>query len=181
MYGLVNQALQQMIIEKSNEKTWSKVREKAGVNTDYFISHEGYDDQITYGLATAGAEVLEMPMTDFMMDFGRYWVMKTGKEKYGHLLTAGGSNIKEFLVNLPDFHNRVILLYPNLMPPEFTVSDVGENHLQMHYYSQRQGLHDFVKGLLLGIGDLFHKKISVEMISSRNEGADHEIYNLSWD
>ena len=31
--------------------------------------------------------------------FGEWWILKTGKEKYGGLMEAGGNNLKEFLVN----------------------------------------------------------------------------------
>jgi hypothetical protein len=40
-------------------------------------------------------------------------VLKTTKEKYGGLMEAGGNDLKEFLINLPLFHNRVMLIYPS--------------------------------------------------------------------
>jgi hypothetical protein len=53
-----------------------------------------------------------------LIAFGEWWVMKTS-EKYPGLMNSGGINLKEFLVNLPVFHNRIMLIYPKLTPPEF--------------------------------------------------------------
>jgi len=38
-------------------------------------------------------------------------VLKTAKEKYGSMMESGGNNLKEFLVNLPEFHNRFMMMY----------------------------------------------------------------------
>lgn len=48
------------------------------------------------------------------------------KEKYGGLMDAEKIHYK-FLINLPLFHNRVMMIYPKLTPPEFKISDVQEN------------------------------------------------------
>ncbi|MFT7336624.1 MAG: hypothetical protein ACI9M1_002585 [Porticoccaceae bacterium] len=33
-------------------------------------------------------------------------------------MEAGGNDLKEFLISLPLFHNRVMLMYLRLSPPE---------------------------------------------------------------
>jgi hypothetical protein len=40
-----------------------------------------------------------------------------GHENYiRYPVNSGGINLKEFLVNLPVFHNRIMLIYPKLTP-----------------------------------------------------------------
>ena len=112
--------------------------------------------------------------------FGEWWIIRTGQEKYGGLMEAGGKNLKEFLINLPTFHNRIMLIYPKLTPPEFKVSNIEENSLYIHYFSKRKGLKGFVKGLLLGLGKMFKTDITIEIIQSRDSGSTHEVFKVIW-
>ena len=180
MYGIVNKAIEELVKENFGEEKWERVKQRSGVDVEFFISNEPYDDAITYQLASAVAEETGLPLREVLMAFGEYWVLKTGKEKYGGLMEAGGHNLKEFLVNLPVFHNRVMLIYPKLTPPEFKVSHVEEQSIHVHYFSKRLGLQDFVAGLLHGLGKMYQTAVTVELISSRDQGADHETFKVSW-
>lgn len=180
MYGIVNRAIEDLVKTNFGDAKWEAVKERSGVDIDYFISSEPYDDDITFKLATAVGEEMDMPVTSVLQAFGEWWILKTGKEKYGGLMAAGGSNLKEFLLNLPIFHNRIMLLYPKLTPPEFKVSHVEENSLHLHYFSKREGLQEFVRGLLSGLGKMYATPIGIELLQSRNEGSSHEIFKVSW-
>jgi len=180
MYGIVNRAIEDLIKSKFGEESWEKIKEKSGLNIDFFISNEPYDDSITYKLAVTASEELAIPLATVLREFGEWWVLKTGKEKYGGLMEAGGDDLKEFLCNLPVFHNRVMLIYPKLTPPEFQVSDIQENSIHVHYFSKRQGLQNFVEGLLTGLGKLYHTPVVVAHIHSRQNEADHDIFKVSW-
>lgn len=180
MYGIVNKAIKELVTNNFGEDTWNKVRKRSGISIDYFISNQSYDDDVTFQLARSVSEECGMSLRDVMIAFGEFWINHTGKEKYGSLMEAGGSTLREFLINLPNFHNRVILIYPNLTPPEFRVSDSEEKSLHLHYYSKREGLKDFVYGLLQGLGKFFNTPVQIEAIASREDGNDHEIFKVSW-
>jgi hypothetical protein len=180
MYGIVNRAIEDLVKDNFGEEKWEEVLEKSGVDIDFFISNEPYDDQITFQLAGAVSEVMEMPLSDVLKAFGEWWILKTSKEKYGGLMEAGGSNFAEFLINLPVFHNRIMLIYPKLTPPEFKISEVKSQSLHVHYFSQRSGLQDFVHGLLQGLGKMFDTEAKIELIQSRDQGYDHEIFKVAW-
>jgi hypothetical protein len=180
MYGIVNKAIEDLVKANFGEEKWDAVKERSGVDVDYFLSNEPYDDDITYKLAGAVGEEMNMPVTAVLQAFGEWWILKTGKEKYGGLMEAGGHSLREFLVNLPIFHNRVMLIYPKLTPPEFKVSDVEENSIHVHYHSKREGLQEFVRGLLTGLGKMYNTPAEVELIQSRDQGSNHEIFKVSW-
>ena len=59
MYGIVNKAIESLVIEGFGIEKWDKIKNTSGVDVDFFISNEPYDDDITYALATAVAK--EMP------------------------------------------------------------------------------------------------------------------------
>jgi hypothetical protein len=180
MYGIVNKAIQDLVITNFGEDKWEAIKSQSGVDVDYFLSNEPYDDAITYKLAGAAAAVLGISVGEVLNAFGEWWVLKTGKEKYGGLMQAGGNNLKEFLINLPLFHNRIMLMYPKLTPPEFKVSDVTDCSIHVHYYSKREGLQEFVRGLLNGLAKMYETKATIEMIQTRDDGSAHEIFKVSW-
>jgi hypothetical protein len=180
MYGIVNKAIEYLVKEQFGDDKWDLIKQRSDVDVDYFISNEPYDDEITYRLAGAVSEVMQLPLSAVLQVFGEYWVLKTGREKYGSLMEAGGSNLKEFLLNLPEFHNRIILMYPRLTPPEFRISNIEEQSVHLHYYSKRTGLKDFVQGLLQGLGKMYHTPVTIELLEVREGGADHEIFKVSW-
>lgn len=180
MYGIVNKAIQDLVTDNFGADKWEAVKEKSGVDVDFFLSNEPYDDDITYKLAGAASEVSGLTVGQVLNAFGEWWILKTGKEKYGGLMAAGGNNLKEFLVNLPLFHNRIMLMYPKLTPPEFKVSDIEDNSIQIHYHSKREGLQEFVRGLLSGLAKMYAVKSKIELLQSRDEGNTHEIFKVSW-
>ena len=180
MYGIVNKAIESLVIENFGEEKWNAIKETSGIDIDFFISNEPYDDNITYALAGAVSKEMNISISDVLITFGEYWVLKTGKEKYGSLMEAGGSNLKDFLKNLPAFHNRIMLIYPKLTPPEFKISHETENSLYVHYFSKRIGLKEFVRGLLQGLGKLYNTPVELELLDDRDNGDDHEIFKVSW-
>ncbi|MEY4594144.1 MAG: hypothetical protein RIQ47_554 [Bacteroidota bacterium] len=180
MYGIVNKAVEELITDNFGEEKWEAVRQRAGIDVDFFISTEPYDDDITYKLAVAASHELNMDISQVMIALGEYWVLHVGKKKYGGLMEAGGNNLRDFLHNLPQFHSRIMLLYPKLTPPEFRISNSKDNSLDVHYFSKRQGLQEFVRGLLQGLSKLYQTETTIELIADRNHGSDHEIFRVSW-
>lgn len=181
MYGIVNKAIQDLVSNQFGQEIWEEVKEKSGIDVDYFISNEPYDDAVTYKLAVAASEVLGISVGEVLIAFGEFWILDTAKLKYGYLMDSGGENLRDFLINLPNFHNRIMLIYPKLTPPEFRTSDIADNSLHLHYFSKREGLQEFVRGLLQGLGKFFDTKVSIDLIKSRTQGDEHEIYKVGWE
>ncbi len=178
MYGLVNQAIQGLVIDNFGEDNWKAIKQKANVTEDSFLSNEIYDDSITFNLAVSASEVLNIPLADVLKTFGKYWIIKVGNEKYGPLMKSGGDNFIDFIVNLPNFHSRVMLIYSDIKPPEFIVEKVTDSQLKLHYYSTRQGLTDFMFGLIQGLGELYQTPIDIKLIADRRNGDEHDIFEI---
>lgn len=180
MYGIVNKAIEELVKVNYGEEKWQAVKNRSGIDVAYFLSSEPYDDSITYKLAAAVSEEMNITVDQVLEAFGEWWILRTGKEKYGGLMAAGGNSLREFLINLPLFHNRIMLIYPKLTPPEFRISHVEENSLHIHYYSKRLGLQEFVRGLLQGLGKMYDTPVTIQLIESRDSGNDHEIFKVSF-
>lgn len=181
MYGIVNKAIQGLVLDNYGEDVWNSIKEHSGLKLDsFFLANESYPDEVTYKLAGSAAEVLKISLDDVLISFGKYWVLKTGIESYGELMRAGGNTFKEFMINLPSFHDRVLLIYPKLKMPHFRMTDITDSSLNCHYYSERQGLKYFVFGLLQGLGEMFRTPLSISITQCREDGFDHEIFNITW-
>jgi hypothetical protein len=180
MYGIINKAIQDLIKEKFGEEKWDIILKRSGIDIDFFIGNEPYDDDITFKLAIAASEETGLSLSDVLIAFGEWWVIRTCNEKYGGLMQASGTSLRGFLQNLPVFHNRVMLIYPKLTPPEFRVSDVAESSIHVHYFSKRQGLQEFVRGLLVGLGKLYKTTVAIELLQTRDSDSDHEVFKVSW-
>ena len=180
MYGMVNKAVEDMVLLHHGETVWEQIKTKAGVDVDVFMSNESYSDDITYNLVGAASEVLKVPPEQILMGFGEHWVLHTAQEGYGGLMKAAGKNLPEFLSNLPNFHTRVAMIFPKLQPPRFECSDITERSLSLHYYSHRPGLAPFVVGLMQGLGRMFETPVTVRLAEAKNQGADHDAFEVTW-
>lgn len=180
MHGIVNKAIEGLVLENFGQEKWDNIKQRSKVDVDPFISTEPYPDEITFDLAIAASAELEVPLETVLSLLGEYWILKTGMEHYGPLMKSGGSTLREFLINLPHFHSRVMLIFPNVTPPEFKVSSIEDNSLVIQYFSHRNGLKHFVYGLLLGIGKMFNTELDIQIIRSKDEGSNHDEFLIGW-
>ena len=177
---MVNRAIEDMVVMHHGEPVWEQIKAKAGLDVDIFISSESYPDETTYQLVGAASAVLDVPAEQVLIGFGEHWVLHTAQESYGGLMQAAGKTLPEFLRNLPDFHSRVALIFPRLQPPRFECTGVTDGALKLHYYSHRQGLAPFVVGLMLGLGKMFKTPVTVRLLDAKADGADHDVFDVTW-
>ncbi len=180
MYGLVNQAIEELIVKAAGPEKWKAVKKLAGVEVDVFISNETYPDAMTYSLVTAAAEVLEKTSSEILAAFGEHWVA-TAIQSYGPLLKSSGKTLSEFLINLPNFHTRIAMIYPKMEPPAFLCTNVTDHGCHLHYITHRHGLSDFVRGVLTGLGHLYGTPCSATLIQCKGPDTPHDIFDVRWE
>src|SRR5437879_2158805 len=123
MYGSVNKAIEELVCSNYGEERWEAIRAAAGCDVEMFIGTESYPDELTYQLVGAASQVLGVGPEAVLRAFGRYWIIHTAREGFGDLLLASGASLPEFLRNLPNFHARLTLIFPDLRPPSFSCSE----------------------------------------------------------
>ena len=182
MYGLVNKAIEQMVCRAHGPEIWERIKAKAQVESEGFISNQPYPDETTYRLVAAASDTLGAPADEILRAFGEHWVLHTALESYGPMMRATGKTLREFLQKLPHLHTRVELIYPELKPPQFSCHEVRNNELDLHYWTTRApGLEPFVEGILYGLGKMFETPVRVELRQHRGEGHDQSVFRVSWD
>lgn len=180
MFGMVNKAIEDMVRQRHGDAVWEDLKTRAGVDVEMFLSDEPYPDDMTFRLVATASEMLGADVHDILVAFGRHWISFTAQEGYGSLLAAAGQTIPEFFANLPNFHNRIAMILPGLQPPRFSCTDVTPNSLRLHYLTHRRGLTAFVIGLLQGLGERMGTPVHVTLVQSREAGADHDVFDVSW-
>jgi hypothetical protein len=180
MHGAVNQAVEDLIISKYDEATWLKIKKKSGFTEEMFLSNEPYPDQLTFDLVIATNAITKLPVDQILIALGEHWVLETGMKKYGALLRSGGQGFEEFVKYLPKFHGRVMMVYPNIIPPEFDITVVSANELILHYHSKRDGLTKFVYGLIQGISKMFDHPVEIEIRDEKLKGKNHDTFYIKY-
>ena len=174
MYGLVNKAVQDLIVTKFGQEKWIEIKEEAAIDVETFVSMDSYPDEVTYKLVGAASVVLGIPAETILETFGEYWTEFTAKEGYGEVFSLAGNTFLEFIQNLDNLHSRVGLSFPKLEPPRFHCSDITEDSLRLHYYSDRDGLAPMVSGLIRGLAKHFETEVHASLDKSRANGDDHD-------
>ncbi|MDB4874546.1 MAG: heme binding protein [Gemmatimonadetes bacterium] len=180
MYGMVNRAIEDLVCEKFGEEAWEQIKAMAGVDVDLFVRNETYPDDVTYRLVGAASRVLGVNAGVVLETFGEHWIVSTARDGYGELLDAAGKTLGEFLMNLPNFHSRIVLIFPKLNPPKFVCTEVEEESLRLHYHSHRPGLAPMVVGMMRGLGKMFETDVVTDMVADRAAGAEHDEFIVRW-
>lgn len=180
MYGLINKAVEGLVRSKFGDDAWNRIRTRAGLPDEPFLSMEQYPDKTTYDLVGAATVELGASAEAILEEFGIYWTVYTAESGYGELMRSAGRSLPEFLRNLDQLHTRVRLSFPHLKPPSFSVANETESTLDLHYYSDRPGLAPLVVGLLKGLARRFDVDVTIE--SSRVETGDrpHDMFRVRW-
>jgi len=180
MYGMVNRAVRDMVLARFGTEAWTRIHTKAVAPAE-FEKMQAYDDDVTYRLVGAAAEVLDLPAETVMRTFGVYWVVETAEKGYGPLLALWGNSFPEFLSNLDGLHARVAETFAGLKPPSFEVTTLEDGVLEVRYRSHRPGLAPFVVGLIEGVGERFDTKVDVTLVHSRAEdGGDADVFRVGY-
>ena len=178
MYGLINRAVKGLVTEQFGNDAWNRIRSRAGVREEDFISMESYDDSVTYDLVAAASEELGLSPETILEAFGNYWVEYTAVEGYGELLDSAGKTLPEFLSNLDQMHARVKLAFPDLKPPRFRISDSTDSGLTLHYFSHRPGLSALVTGLVKGLASRFGREVEVTPFRTGEGEEAHDAFKI---
>lgn len=181
MYGIINQSIEKLILTQYGEETWLRILSAGKLDVHDFKNFELYDDQYTYTLVQAAAEVLKTNTSSILSAFGEYWILDVAMKRYPALMKGAGHDFKSFIHNLPYFHFRINLSFPKLTPPDFAVEDDGDD-LLVRYYSNREGLAPMMHGMLSGIAKMFELSgYEITLEQPKQVGTyDYDMFRIKW-
>lgn len=176
MYGMVNKAVQQLIMNQHGLQTWEKIRVRAGIPHASFVALQTYPDKETYDLVGAICAELNLPAEAVLESFGESWVAYSSSQGYSPMLDFFGKDMRSLLKNLDALHTRLKTVFPHLNPPQLGYEEISRHRVRLHYRSHRPGLTHFVLGLIRGMGKRFGTPATVAIELTKADGADHDTF-----
>ncbi|MFK7854960.1 MAG: heme NO-binding domain-containing protein [Granulosicoccus sp.] len=180
MYGLVNKAVEQLVVSQFGEERWREIADKANVKQP-FISMNAYPDHVTFDLVEAASEVLDTPPEVILEAFGEHWIQYTVDEGYGKLIALYGDSVVEFLQNMDSLHAQIRLSFPELKPPVISCEPQADGQLMVSYQSERTGLAPMLVGLVKGLGKRFSTPVCVKYVESDKNNTGTELFLVSFE
>ena len=175
MKGVVFGLLEQCVLLEHGDDGWDAALEAAGSDGVYTSLGE-YPDA---DLARLVAEVAALRGED--PDKTVRWLGRKGlpllAETYPHLF-ARHADARSFVLSLNDIiHPEVRKRFPGADAPTFDIRLAASDRVVLAYTSARV-LCRFAEGLLLGSGDHFGERVTVEQPECRRDGAEHCVLDV---
>jgi hypothetical protein len=167
MYGMVNEAIRSMVVEKFNISIWEEITNEIGLSYKAFKPFEQYEDSVMGDLVAVISKKVKMEPVKLLELFGRYWINYARNSEYSSILDTFATSPIELIESLDGLHTRLQITFEDLKAPSFWVTHINDNEVHVHYRSERElPLEYFVIGLIHGIFDIFDKTCEVKIIPS---------------
>lgn len=161
MYGMVNNAFRQYVIDRQGAAAWNDIVDRAELEVPEFGAMMAYDDSVTLSIVSAMAAELNVDVEALLHDVGRSWVGFAKSTSFAGLLAMAGQDFATLISSLDDMHARIKSSLPDLRPPSFESQRRDDGLIEVTYRSEREGLFPFVLGVLEGLADDFGEQIEV--------------------
>jgi Haem-NO-binding len=178
MYGNINKAIEELVVQIGGEETWQAVCNEAGLESFTFVSQEIYPDKITYDLVDAVAKVTGQSTEQVLVAFGEHWSRYTGNQGYGHMFKMLGRDLQSFLLALPRLHDHVAFIFPEIVMPQFECKLVQDGVVRVLYRSERVGLAPMVFGLLEGMAKVYETVAEVRQVRKKSDDHDADEFEV---
>ncbi len=180
MYGLVNKAIRDLVINGYGEEKWLEICQLSDFEDEDFIDMETYPDSLTYNLVASASKVSGVDSSKILELFGEHWILYTADEGYSEIMNLTGNTFVDFINNLNILHERINNLMPRLNAPHFQSRNETPNSIELEYRSHREGLIPLLRGMIIGLGKRFEMEVNVKQIEFKNQGADCDVLIIEW-
>ncbi|GMR39088.1 hypothetical protein PMAYCL1PPCAC_09283, partial [Pristionchus mayeri] len=133
----------QFIEHRFGKESLETILSKAGLSaTDGIDSMKAYDDARTVEIIEICMEVTGWSQRDLLVAFGEYFITWALQSGYENVLRGMAHNLHDFLNNLNVMHDFInqCSFRSEMRVPIFACIREGDQKLQLHYVSGRNGL-----------------------------------------
>ena len=112
-----------------------------------------------------------------METFGNHFYKYCKQSGYDRILKILGRTLREFLCNLDALHDHLGSIYPGMNAPSFRASERPDGGLNLHYYSNREGLGYIVIGIMKTVArECLNTEIEIYIDKEKIGKDDHVIF-----
>lgn len=178
MYGVIYVAIKDYAEAQLGPDRWEAALSQSGATVDFTLTEQPYNDAVTYRLAQAIAAAQGTTLAATLYDIGKQVILTTNT-KFNNIMSSRGGTLREYLINLPNYHNRISLIYPELTPPEFRISDPEDSSLVLHYRKRHKEMLPYVEGYINGLASIFKEDVAIAP-QPDNDNNTELTYKISW-
>ncbi|XP_059085656.1 soluble guanylate cyclase 88E-like isoform X1 [Tigriopus californicus] len=146
MYGLLLQNMAEYIIKVYGDKQWQEIKTSLKIDRNEFATGDTFPEGQLIKMGKKALQVLQIKDEEFYEGMGVYFIELTRNLGYGVFLQNLGRYIRDFLLNLDNFHDYLKFTFPRMKAPSFFVEDETEKSIKLQYRSKRRGFHYYVQG-----------------------------------
>ena len=112
MYGLINQAVKDLVVLTAGNAAWDAVCNETNISSADFGHLSPYPDKMTYSLVKSAARQLNDTPGAFLKKLGKHWILFTAANGYGEILNLLGRDLVSCLGNLNHMHTHLGVSLP---------------------------------------------------------------------
>lgn len=166
MYGIVNRAVESLVLQAAGENAWREITEAAGFSELELVDSENYSDEVTVKIAMEICSYLHLELDVLLHMLGKHWVVYTQTQGWHQHFKLSGNSLIEVLQDLDSLHARVRDAMPDGSMPAFAVSTIEEGYI-LEYKSSRDGFAPMVLGILEGLAESFNEMWHFELVDKK--------------
>ena len=170
-----------MLLAENGPLFWGKIAPDAGVEGVVFLRNQFFPDEMTFRVVRATCARLGETEAAFLRRFGRYFVREAERLNYAALFSLIGATMREFLLNLPNFHSRIALMFPEQAPPSFTCSGLTDRSVLLRCSFCLPEAMPFLLGMLEGLADRFAVRLKIDKQPAPTEKSGFNSFLLEWE
>lgn len=179
MHGIVNKAMEDMVVHLRGPATWDSIKRLAGIELESFVDSRSYDDAVTDRLVVAAARLFSLEVDEVLEAFGEYWMLYTAEKGFDELLRGAGSDLFEVLHNTDAMHGRLEHTFPAALMPRIAIERIDAETATLQYRSERPGLAPMLVGIVKGLGARFGTPVRIERLAGVEDGAAVQRFRVS--
>ncbi|AUD03322.1 heme NO-binding domain-containing protein [Spirosoma pollinicola] len=170
MKGIVFTEFLEMIEDKFGYELVDQLLEESDLPSGGIYTAIGtYDHAEMVTLVSGLSKRMDIPVPDLLRSYGQY--MFTSFTRSYRPFVERADSAFALLSSVQHYiHVEVRKLYPDAELPHFTIEQPAENHLRMHYISERK-LADFAHGLIEGCLATFGETATITKTNLTDDGS----------
>jgi methyl-accepting chemotaxis protein len=160
MKGTIGTSLEEFVTQQFGAKEWRRALRIAGAaeSKTYCMLDDVPEGEIQ-SLLRAISVATYLPLGSVTEAFGEYWSTVYAPRVYAPYY-VGVRNARDLLLRMDDIHMELTKSMKSSRPPRFRYEWRGEEHLIMHYESDR-GLLGWMEGRIRGVGKYYGQCLTV--------------------
>jgi hypothetical protein len=171
MYGVIFDFLRSYVIaHHGGRATWDALLDEAGIGYKVYFPVAQYPDEEIVKLATAAAQMLKLPLTDVLEDFGKF--VGPSLVTYYEMFVRPEWRTFDVLENASaKIHDAIHRHNAKRNPPRLLTTRVDAHRIKLTYQSDRK-LCFVAKGIVLGLSQKYGERIEVRETQCMHNGAE---------